>query len=41
MKKVSLENIITTLETLSPEIEMDEETRKAAERAILNMVAVK
>lgn len=41
MKKVTLENIITTLETLSPEIEMDEETRKAAERAILNMVAVK
>lgn len=41
MKKVSLENIITTLDTLSPEIEMDEETRKAAERAILNMVAVK
>lgn len=41
MKKVTLENIISTLETLSPEIVIDEPTRKAAERAILNMVAVK
>lgn len=41
MKKVTLENIISTLETLSPEIVMDEETRKAAERSILNMIAIK
>ncbi len=41
MKKVTLEKIVETLETLSPEIVMDEETRKAAERSILNMIAVK
>lgn len=41
MKKVTLENIISTLENLSPEVLIDEPTRKAAERAILNMVAVK
>lgn len=41
MKKVTLENIITTLETLSPEIEMDEKTRQAAERSILNMINIK
>lgn len=40
MKKVTLENIITTLETMSPEIEMDEKTRLAAERSILNMIAI-
>lgn len=41
MKLVTLENIISTLEHLSPEVQIDEPTRKAAERAILNMVAVK
>ena len=41
MKKVTLENIITTLENLSPEVVIEEHIRKAAERAILNMVAVK
>lgn len=41
MKKVTLENIITSLENMSPEIEMDEETRKAAERSIVNMIAIK
>ncbi len=41
MKKVTLEKIIETLETCSPEIEMDEATRKAAERSILNMIQVK
>ncbi|MBR5849734.1 MAG: quinolinate synthase NadA [Alistipes sp.] len=40
MKLVTLENIITTLETLSPEVVIDEETRKAAERSILNMIAI-
>lgn len=41
MKKVTLEKIVETLETLSPEIVMDEATRKAAERSILNMIAIK
>ena len=41
MKKVTLENIISTLENLSPEVLIDEPTRKAAERAILNMVEIK
>lgn len=41
MKKVTLENIITTLEEMAPEVLIDEQTRKAAEKAIHNMVAVK
>ena len=41
MKKVKLENIITTLEEMAPEVLIDEQTRKAAEKAIHNMVAVK
>ena len=41
MKLVTLENIVQTLETLSPEVEIEEETRKAAERSILNMIAIK
>ena len=41
MKKVTLEKIVEALETLSPEIVMDEETRKAAERSILNMIAIR
>ena len=41
MKLVTLEKIVQTLETLSPEVVIDEETRKAAERSILNMIAIK
>lgn len=41
MKMVSLESIIACLENESPEIIMDEETRKSAERSILNMIAIK
>lgn len=41
MKMVTLENILSTLENLSPEIVLDESTRKAAERSILNMIAIK
>ncbi len=40
MKMVTLENILTTLENESPEIELDEQTRKAAEKSILNMIAI-
>ena len=38
MKMVTLENIISCLENESPEIVLDEDTRKAAERSILNMI---
>jgi quinolinate synthase len=41
MKMVTLESIAACLENESPEIEMDESTRKAAERSILNMIAIK
>ena len=41
MKMVTLENILSCLENESPEVELEEEVRKAAEKAILNMVAVK
>lgn len=41
MKMVNLENIVTALENLSPEILLDEGTRRAAERSILNMIAIK
>ena len=41
MKMVSLESIIACLENESPEIIMDEDTRKSAERSILNMIAIK
>ena len=41
MKMVSLESIIACLENESPEIVMDEDTRKSAERSILNMIAIK
>lgn len=41
MKMVTLENIVKTLEEQSPEIILDESVRKAAERSILNMVAIK
>ncbi len=40
MKMVTLENILSTLENESPEILLDEQTRKAAERSILNMISV-
>ncbi|MFI3282569.1 MAG: quinolinate synthase NadA [Rikenellaceae bacterium] len=41
MKMITLENIISTLENMSPEVVMDEHTRVAAQRAIENMVKVK
>lgn len=41
MKMVTLENIIAALENLAPEIEIDETTRRAAERSILNMISIK
>ncbi len=41
MKMVTLENICSTLEEMAPEIEIDEEVRRAAERSIRNMIAVK
>lgn len=41
MKMVTLENILKCLEELSPEIELDEQVRLAAERSIKNMIAIK
>jgi hypothetical protein len=41
MKMVTLENILECLENESPEVEIDEPTRKAAERSIINMVNIK
>ncbi len=41
MKMITLENILETLRTESPEVTLDEEVRRAAERAVVNMVAVK
>ncbi len=41
MKMVTLDNIISTLEGMSPSVEIDEPTRRAAQRAILNMVSVR
>ena len=41
MKMVTLENILSCLETESPEVVLDEEVRRAAERSIVNMVAIK
>lgn len=41
MKMVTLENICSCLENEGPEIVLDEEIRKAAERSILNMIAVR
>ena len=40
MKMVTLENILACLENESPEIVMDEQTRKAAERSIVNMISL-
>ena len=41
MKMVTLENILSCLENGTPEVILDEPTRQAAERAILNMIAIK
>ena len=41
MKMVTLEKIAYTLERMAPEIVIDEELRRAAERSIVNMIAVK
>ena len=41
MKMVTLENILSCLENEAPEVEIDEPTRKAAERSIINMVNIK
>ena len=41
MKMLTLESSVACLESESPEIVMDEKTRKSAERSILNMIAVK
>ena len=41
MKMVTLENIAECLEHESPEIELDEEVRRAAERSIRNMIAIR
>ena len=40
MKMVTLENIVSTLENEVPEIILDEEVRRRAERSILNMIEV-
>ncbi|MBQ8553016.1 MAG: quinolinate synthase NadA [Alistipes sp.] len=41
MKMVTLENILFCLENESPEVILDEDVRRAAERSIQNMVAIK
>ena len=41
MKMVTLDNIAECLEHESPEIELDEEVRRAAERSIRNMIAIR
>ena len=41
MKMVTLENILSCLENESPEVILEESTRQAAEKAILNMIAIK
>ena len=41
MKMVTLENILSCLENESPEVVLDEDVRRAAERSIQNMVAIK
>ena len=41
MKMVTLENIVACLEIEAPEIVIDEEVRKRAERSILNMIHIK
>lgn len=41
MKMVTLENILACLENEAPEIELDEEVRRRAERSIRNMIAIR
>ena len=41
MKMVTLENICSCLENEAPEIVLDEEVRRRAERSIRNMIAVR
>lgn len=41
MKMITLENILTCLENEAPEVNLDEEVRQAAERAIENMIAIR
>lgn len=41
MKMVTLENICACLEREGPEIELDEATRRAAERSIRNMISIR
>lgn len=41
MKMVTLENICACLENEAPEIVLDEEVRRSAERSIRNMIAIK
>ena len=41
MKMVTLENIAACLENEAPEITLDEEVRRAAERSIRNMIAIR
>lgn len=41
MKMVTLENILACLENELPEVKLDEDVRRAAERSIQNMVAIK
>ena len=41
MKMVTLENICSVLEKESPEILLDEQVRRAAERSIRNMIAIR
>lgn len=41
MKMVTLENICSCLENEAPEIVLDEEVRRAAERSIRNMIAIR
>ena len=41
MKMVTLENILACLENESPGVKLDEDVRRAAERSIQNMVAIK
>lgn len=41
LKMVTLENICQCLEREAPEIVLDEEVRRKAERSILNMINIK
>lgn len=41
MKMITLENILACLENESPEVNLDEEVRQAAQRAIENMIAIR